>query len=190
MTKNIVTRIVTSVTALYFAKSGVNTPISSPPLEIVIVATERKDRYSFFIAWFVSGILRNFDSFLIPIIIGMKPIRPITNGGMAKASKAANDEITTSNTIPRNCPMITFLARRLGVENKSIKMKVSSILVATKAPIPIPKRLKNSDTLGNWRNSLHLIVTKISDEITVVTLNPYFLLCQYCIDNDRFCVHA
>ena len=90
----------------------------------------------------------------------MKPIRPIANAGIVKASKAANDEITTSNAIPRNCPIITFLARRLGIENNSINTKVSSILVATKAPIPTPKRLRSSDTLGNWGNSLHLIVTK------------------------------
>jgi len=161
MIRNIEIRIVTSATVLYFAKSGVNTPISSPPLEIVIAVTERKDRYSFFVALIVSGFPRNFVSLLIPIIIGMKPIRPIAKAGIAKASKAANDEITTSNTIPRNCPIITFLARRLGIENNIIKMKVSSILVATNAPIPTPKRLRNSDTLGNWGNSLHLIVTKV-----------------------------
>jgi hypothetical protein len=160
MMRNIEIRTDTSATVLYFAKSGVNTPISSPPLEIVMAVTERKDRYSFFMARIVSGFPRKFVSLLIPIIIGMKPIRPITNAGIAKASKAADDEITTSNTIPRNCPIITFLVRRLGIENNSINTKVSSILVATKALIPTPKRLRNSDTLGNWGNSLHLIVTK------------------------------
>ena len=50
MIRNIEIRTDTSATVLYFAKSGVNTPISSPPLEIVMAVTERKDRYSFFIA--------------------------------------------------------------------------------------------------------------------------------------------
>jgi hypothetical protein len=42
MIRNIEIRMDTSGTVLYFAKSGVNTPISSPPLEIVIAVTREK----------------------------------------------------------------------------------------------------------------------------------------------------
>ncbi len=43
---NIVTSVVTSPRVLYLAKSGVKTPISSPPLDIVTAATVRKDKYA------------------------------------------------------------------------------------------------------------------------------------------------
>jgi hypothetical protein len=39
---NIVTSAVTSLTVLYLANSGVNTPISSPPFDIVMAETVRK----------------------------------------------------------------------------------------------------------------------------------------------------
>ena len=42
---NNVTKNVTSSTVLYFAKIGVNTPMSSPPFETVTAATERNDTY-------------------------------------------------------------------------------------------------------------------------------------------------
>jgi hypothetical protein len=81
----------------------------------------------------------------------MNPIRPIANGGIAKASKLANDEITTSNTVPRNCPMITFLASKGHVFTRyqsklgfSIQMILSFLISLT--------------TLHNYKTSLFYLL--------------------------------
>ena len=103
---------VTSFTALYRAKSGVKTPMSSPPFDTVIAVTERNDKYPFLLDCFsVSDLSRNSKSLFIPMIIGIVPMKPMTTGGTANARKAAEEEITTSKIIPRNCSMITLHAK-------------------------------------------------------------------------------
>lgn len=50
----------------------------------------------------VSRISRNSKSLLMPMTIGIIPIKPIANGGTANANNAANEEITTSSIMPKN----------------------------------------------------------------------------------------
>ena len=89
----------------------------------------------------------------------MKPIKPIANGGIAKTSNAANDEIATSNAMPRNCPIIILRGRRLGVKNNNIRTKVSSMFEATKAVAPVARRLVKSVNLQSCSKLVHLTVT-------------------------------
>src|SRR5437867_10482714 len=72
-----ITRIVTSAGVLYFAKSGVNTPMSSPPLDMVTADTKSNDKCSVFKnCFFFIGASCNSNNLLTPRIIGIKPIRP------------------------------------------------------------------------------------------------------------------
>ena len=155
-----ITRIVTSAGVLYFAKSGVNTPMSSPPLDMVTADTKRNDKCSVFKnCFFFIGASCNSNNLLIPRIIGINPIKPITNKGTAKVRNAANDEIITRTSIPRNCPRIILCTNRPGVENNNIRIKVSSMLEATKAVVPVARRLAKSVNLQSYVNLVNLIVT-------------------------------
>jgi hypothetical protein len=60
--------------------------------------------------FFALSVPLRSNNLLNPIAIGMKPNKPIANGGIAKTSNAANDEIATSNAMPRNCPIIIYVA--------------------------------------------------------------------------------
>ena len=108
----------------------------------------------------VSDVSRNSKILLIPMTIGIIPIKPKTNGGTASESNAANDEIATSIIIPRNCPTITFLANSLGVANNKIRINVSSILEAMNAVTPTPRRPIKSVNNQSFANLVNLIVAK------------------------------
>ena len=129
-----------STIPLYLAKSGVKTPISSPPFETVIAVTETIEEYPFWVICCSFSDSLYSKSRLTPITIGIIPIKPRINEGTAKASKAARDDITTSIIIPKNCPAITLCANSPGIANSKIKINVSSIFDAINAPIPVPKR--------------------------------------------------
>ena len=116
------------------------TPISSPPFDSVVAITERNDIFAFFLFCIsVSGFSLDSKSFFMPMATGVIPINPRTNVYTANVINAANEEIMTSITIPRNCPTITLGAKSSGVTNNKIRINVSLILEATKAAIPIPK---------------------------------------------------
>ncbi len=126
-----------STIPLYFAKSGVNTPMSSPPFDTVTAATERNDKYPF-CAYASASFSLYSNSLFTPIIMGIIPRKPMANGGMAKDSNTASDDTATRIIIPRNCPTVTFRADNPGVMNNIIRINVSSILEAINAVIPIP----------------------------------------------------
>jgi hypothetical protein len=116
--------------------------MSSPPLATVIPATERNDKCSNLL--FCLFVCLRSINLLIQSPIGMNPIKPMKNNGTTKMSNAANAETITSNIMPRNCPMVTLRARRLGVEKSIININVSSILDARKALVPIPRSVENN----------------------------------------------
>lgn len=64
----------TSLTELNLAKSGVKTPISSPPLDIVTAATVRKVNFALFLICTVSLLIwscsRSSNKLLIPLQLG------------------------------------------------------------------------------------------------------------------------
>lgn len=68
----------------------------------------------------------------------------MANNGTTNTSNAADVDTITSNAMPRNCPMVTSRARRLADEKSNININVSSILDATKAPVPIPRSVQGS----------------------------------------------
>ena len=105
------------------------------------------------------------SSFLMPIAIGANPIKPMINEGTTTAMSEPNALIATSKPIPRYCPITMLRAWKLELEKKTIKMKMSSMLVATKAEAPIPIRLTIKSYLSHKNSHAESKVIRLINQI-------------------------
>ena len=109
-----VTRMVTSMKVLYFAKSGVNTPMSSPPFDVVMAETVSKGRNprllfpsTFLLCLGILSVPRYSINLLIPIPMGMSPNNEMKMDGNTKAISDPNALMIINTLIPKNWPLKT-----------------------------------------------------------------------------------